>query len=121
MRFKLDEDLPIDVAQLLIRHGHNARTVYDEALAGAKDEQIGEVCLNEERILVTLDIDFADIRAYPPEQYFGLVVLRLRRPDKAHVLFIINRIIKLIDEEPLQGNLWIVEEDRIRIRGKESR
>ena len=67
MRFKLDENLPIDVAQLLIQHGHDAKTVYDEALDGAKDEQIGEVCLNEERAFVTLDIDFADIRAYPPE------------------------------------------------------
>ncbi|MEE8541821.1 MAG: GIY-YIG nuclease family protein [Desulfobacterales bacterium] len=53
------------------------------------------------------NIDFADFRAYPPEQYFGLIVLRLRKQDKARVLFITSRIIKLIDEEPLAGNFCL--------------
>jgi len=65
---------------------------------------------------ITLDTDFADIRSYPPSHFSGLIVLRLRRQDKHHVLQTINRLIPLLSQEPLQQLLWIVEEDRIRIR-----
>jgi hypothetical protein len=36
--------------------------------------------------LVTLDTDFCDIRKYSPQDYHGLIVLRLKRQDKPHVL-----------------------------------
>ena len=67
--------------------------------------------------MITLDADFADIRAYPPEQFPGLIVLRLRRQDKLHVLEVIGRLIPLLSSEPLEHLLWIVEETRLRIRG----
>jgi hypothetical protein len=68
--------------------------------------------------MVTLDTDFADIRVYPPGQYSGIVVVRLRRQDKPYVLGIFARLMLLFLIEPLEGHLWIVEEDRIRIRGE---
>jgi hypothetical protein len=33
---------------------------------------------------VTLDLDFANIRAYPPGKHAGIVVLRLKHQDKIH-------------------------------------
>ena len=38
------------------------------------------------RVLLTLDLDFANIRAYPPERYPGIIVLRLKTQDKATVI-----------------------------------
>jgi len=67
--------------------------------------------------LITLDSGFADIRTYWPDQYAGLIVLRLKQQDKVHVLKIISRLIAVLSREPLEGYLWIVEEERIRIRG----
>ena len=63
MRFKLDENLPIELAELFRRSGHDAQTVFDEELAGAEDAEIASVCIRERRAIVTLDMDFADIRA----------------------------------------------------------
>ncbi len=77
MRFKLDENLPIELAELFRRSGHDAQTVFDEGLAGAEDAEIASVCVRERRAVVTLDMDFADIRAYPPPEYAGIVVFRL--------------------------------------------
>jgi len=37
MRFKTDENLPIEVAELLRRHGHDALSVIDQQLAGHPD------------------------------------------------------------------------------------
>jgi uncharacterized protein DUF5615 len=66
MRAKLDENVPIEAAELLRAAGWNCETVYDEGLAGADDPEVGAACQAEARVLFTLDLDFADIRAYPP-------------------------------------------------------
>ena len=82
MNFKLDENLPIEATLLLRERGHEAHSVHDEYLRGAADPSIAQVCQQEHRILITLDLDFADIRHYPPALYFGLIVLRLARQDR---------------------------------------
>lgn len=117
MKFKIDENLPIEVADLLQQVGHDAVTVYDQNLVGEADENIATVCQSEKRAIVTLDTDFADIRAYPPEAYLGIIVMRLKRQDKPYVLDIVKRWIKALSEEPLESHLWIVDERQIRIRG----
>jgi hypothetical protein len=63
-----------------------------------------------------LDSDFADIRTYPPREFPGFVVLRLGRQDKAHVLAVLARVLRLLAEQAPEKELWIVEEDRVRIR-----
>jgi predicted nuclease of predicted toxin-antitoxin system len=119
MKFKIDENLPVKVAILLQKEGHEAKTVQQQQLSGAPDTDIAKVCQQEKRVLLTLDTDFGDIRAYPPEDFFGLIVLRLERQDKQHVSAVLSRITNLFLEEPLEGHLWIVEENRVRIRGKD--
>jgi predicted nuclease of predicted toxin-antitoxin system len=116
MKFKIDENLPIEVAYSLQEAGYEAATVYDQNLVGESDANIAAVCQAEERAIVTLDTDFADIRVYPPEDYFGIIVMRLKQQDKPHVLSIVNRWIKALPDEALEKCLWIVDERRIRIR-----
>ena len=117
MKFKIDENLPIEMAELLSQAGYDAITVYDQNMAGESDSNIATVCQAEKRAIVTLDLDFADIRAYPPKDFFGLVVMRLKQQDKPHVLGIAQRLIKALPSEELEGHLWIIDERRIRIRG----
>lgn len=116
MRFKVDENLPVDLAEELCAAGYEADTVDEQRLVGSSDRHLSEICKAEGRILVTLDLDFADIRTYPPETYPGIVVMRLTRQDKPHVLNVFRKALKVIGCEPLEGRLWIVEERRIRIR-----
>jgi len=116
VKFKVDENLPVEVAQLLRETGHDVFTVLEQGLGGAKDQAIAEICQAEQRALVTLDIHFADIRSYPPADFSGMIVLRLERHDKTHVLQIMSRVLKMTDSEQLVGQLWIVDERRIRVR-----
>ena len=116
MRFKLDENLPIEAAELLHRQGHDASTVWGEEISGATDAALALICQAETRILITLDIDFADIRAYPPNEYPGVIVLRLKQTDIRYVMNFFPRLLKLIATEPIQHHLWIVDEEKLRIR-----
>ena len=86
MTFKIDENLPADAAALLRASGFAADTVRDQKLAGACDEALADAIRREVRVLITLDLDFSKIRAYPPEAYSGIVVLRVRRQDRKSVV-----------------------------------
>ena len=119
MQFKIDENLPIEIAELLTTAGHDAKTVNDQQLQGVSDHILIDRCKSEQRVLVTLDTDFSDIRAYPPEEFSGIIVLRVRIQAKHHVVKVFRGIIPLISREPLMQRLWIIEENRVRIRGKE--
>jgi predicted nuclease of predicted toxin-antitoxin system len=116
LKFKVDENLPIDVAQLLHEAGHDVFTVLHQGLGGAKDSVIADICQTERRALLTLDVHFADIRTYTPAKYAGLVVLRLQRHDKSHIVQVMRRVLKLAESETLENKLWIVDERRIRVR-----
>ncbi|BBL73910.1 DUF5615 family PIN-like protein [Methylomagnum ishizawai] len=116
MRFKIDENLHTDAAEFLRHLGHDAMTVYEQNLGGHPDAEIADSCRQETRALITLDLDFANIRAYPPSLYPGLVVLRLADQSRPSVLRAMRRIAPLFDAEPLAGHLWIVDERQVRIR-----
>lgn len=116
MQFKIDENLPIDAAELLRQAGHDALTIGDQHMTGEADPRVAAVCQSEQRALVTLDLDFSDIRTYPPGDYAGIIVIRPRTQAKPAVLQLVARMIPLLDTEPLSGHLWILQENGLRIR-----
>lgn len=116
MKFKIDENLPLEVAGLLRDAGYDSATVREQNLVGTSDANLALICKKEERILVTLDNDFADIRAYPPNKFPGIMVVRLDRQDKFHILDVLGHAVRLFPGESIEHRLWIVEEDKIRIR-----
>lgn len=115
MRFKIDENLPAEVAAMLQAAGHDAISVLDQRMGGQSDASVAAACQQEERALITLDLGFADIRRYPPQDYAGLIVLRLQRQDKGHALEVLDRLVHLLAREPLPGHLWIVDEHAVRV------
>jgi predicted nuclease of predicted toxin-antitoxin system len=69
----------------------------------------------ENRILITLDLDFADIRLYPPSDHQGIWVLRPRSQSIDNVLSLVNGAVAVLKSETAAQRLWIVEPGRIRI------
>ncbi|MCK8600503.1 DUF5615 family PIN-like protein [Desulfoferrobacter suflitae] len=116
MRFKVDENLPVEVADLFRQGGFETSTVLEERLGGSPDTKILSICQSEKRVLITLDNDFGNMRIYPPTEFDGIVVLRLRKQDKPYTLEVLRRLIPLLSTETLPGYLWVVDEKRIRIR-----
>jgi predicted nuclease of predicted toxin-antitoxin system len=114
--FKLDENLPTGAAEQLLASGFRVHTVHDEGLVGANDEVIAEIARREGRVLITLDRDFSDIRAYPPADHAGIVVLRPQSQDWSAVIALLQRFIAALIHASPAGELWIVEPDRIRRR-----
>lgn len=116
MKFKIDENLPAEAAEILRASGFIADTVADEDLTGADDDTVASASQAEDRILVTLDLDFANIRAYPPGEHTGIIVLRVKSQDKRSVLAFIRRLAVALPNRNPSGELWIVDGNRIRFR-----
>ena len=117
MKFKIDQNLPTEFVPLPAQAGHDAATVWQQNLGGAPDPQIVAVCREEGRALITADLDLSDIREYPPEQSPGFIVLRLKQQTQPHQIALLRKIIPLFATTPVAGRLWIVEADKVRVRG----
>ncbi len=115
MRVKLDENLDVRLADLLMARGHETATVVSQALTGWDDDAIYAVCRDEGRVLVTLDLDFANPFRFPPEGTEGMVVLRPARPTVPQVAALLRRALPLLEGQDLRGRLWIVEPSRVRV------
>jgi predicted nuclease of predicted toxin-antitoxin system len=116
LKLKIDENLPAECAAILRRAGFEADTVVDERLQGSDDSVLASRAQQEDRVLVTLDLDFSSIRTYPPSQHAGIIVLRPKRQDKRTVLRLMERAVLALTNRAPAGELWIVEPDRIRFR-----
>ncbi len=63
--------------QLLRDAGHDVSTVTSQSLNGTADENLFEVCIAEQRALVSLDHDFGQVLRFPPGRSAGIVILEV--------------------------------------------
>ena len=82
MKLKLDENLPVSVAAILSSLHHDVHTVAQENLSGSSDCDLWEAAQRDERFLITQDLDFSDLRRFAPGTHFGILLVRLRSPDR---------------------------------------
>lgn len=118
MRIKLDENMPLSLAALLRSAGHNVSTVPEENLSGEGDPLVLETAIKEGRLLMTFDVDFGDIRAYPVGSHAGVVVFRLHDQRWAVLKEPAERLLGSGLLERLEHGIAIVNENRIRVRSK---
>jgi predicted nuclease of predicted toxin-antitoxin system len=116
VKVKLDENVTGAAVTLLAQHGHGVDTVADEGLIGGADSLVIEACRSDERLLLTFDVGFGDVRVYPPSSLHGIALLRLadQRPDLA--LDVLRRFLIEHPLDELDGALVVVSDDRVRIR-----
>ena len=118
MRFLLDANLPRSAVDAVIKSGHEVEFAKDIGLGTAPDAHIAAHARQSGTAIVTRDLDFSNIRQYPPEEYAGIVVLRL--PDHFTAAEIVAVLARFLAEPRFVGNLSgriaIVDENRVRFR-----
>jgi predicted nuclease of predicted toxin-antitoxin system len=107
LKFKVDENLPTEYAPILREAGFEADTVSDEKLSGADDSVLSERCRAEDRVLMTLDLDFANVQAYPPKSHPGIVVFRSKSQDKPTLVALLKRLVPALLQFSPKHQLWI--------------
>jgi predicted nuclease of predicted toxin-antitoxin system len=114
MKIKLDENLPVRLVDVLVRHGHETDTVIDENLAGHPDDAVWQASVAEQRFLITQDLDFSDTRKFTPGAHPGILLVRLREPGGQHLLKAVSAIAGEIDG--WAGCFVVLTDHKIRVK-----
>ena len=116
MRIKIDENISRHLKPLLVREGHEAATAGEEGLLGKTDIEVGTVAKAEEMLLFTLDLEFADLRKFPPGSHPGVVLFRPQGMGPVSVNSFILDFVKTTNLLVLAGCTVVVDPTRVRVR-----
>jgi len=118
VEFLIDASLPKSVAAAIAAADHRASRVSGSPLADAPDERIASHARSNGMALITRDVDFADVRRFPPSDFHGIVVVSA--PEHATASMIAGLVSELLSNAEvvarLPGRLAIVEFGRVRLR-----
>jgi len=113
---KLDENLGTTHADMVRQAGHTVDRVTDEGLSGAIDPVVWQQVLEEGRFFITLDLDFSDVRKFPPGTHPGLLLLRPRNKSRDAVVEVLERVLQEHALESLSGCFVVADLKKTRIR-----
>ena len=116
MKIKLDENIPVQLAEMLANLGHDADTVADEELKGQPDLKIWQVAQGSERFLITQDLDFSDVRAFVPGSHHGVLLVRLGNPSRRALLERLRYLFQAEDVESWARCFVVVTDRKLRLR-----
>jgi predicted nuclease of predicted toxin-antitoxin system len=115
MKFKLDENLGRQPAEIIRKAGYDITTVPEQKLSGATDKMLIGVCRAESRCLITLDLEFGNPLLFKPSEYSGIVVLRLpTKPSPEDLLETVRTFIAALGQKEIDGKLWVVQRGKVR-------
>jgi len=117
LKFVIDEDMPRSTARVLKANNFDALDVSDYGLRGKDDYEIFGFAQENKAILLTGDLGFGNLLHFPLGSHSGIVIAHF--PNELSTSELNNQILKAfknLEENDFQGNLIILEPDKLRIR-----
>jgi predicted nuclease of predicted toxin-antitoxin system len=119
LRFLGDQCVPASITDALRGAGHEVTLLREVLPIRALDGTVIAKAQELDAVLVSLNGDFADIVAYPPSDYAGIIAIQLQNHPEIIPRLMEGLIAYLVanpDQNFYRGKLFIVEAHRIRIR-----
>jgi predicted nuclease of predicted toxin-antitoxin system len=114
----LDENLSPETVKVLREQGYSAVWLTEFVQFGATDTEIATAAVEANAIIVTQDLDFAEMFFFSSGYSVGTIVLRLRVQTVERVSERLLNFLKIVDRQQIDLNntLFIVEDSRYRVR-----
>jgi len=116
MRFLADMGVSMRVVDWLRSKGHDVLHLRDEGLQRLANGKIFQKAKQEDRVVVTFDLDFGEIVAASESRIVSVVLFRLRNSRSPHVISRLEIALNESSQELAEGAILVVEESRHRIR-----
>ena len=112
MRLIVDENIRREVTDFLKKESRDLLILP----SGTDDAAIAKTARESKRIILTHDRHFANILAYPPSQYAGIIRIRISPPTADVIINSLKELFKRLTPEDFDKRLVILEKDGFRIR-----
>ena len=116
MRFLADAGISPRTVDFLRRNGHEAVHVRELGIQRAPDRALVEKALEEDRVLLTFDLDFGEILALGVIARPSVVIFRLSDERADSVNRRLEAVLSEQAEALVSGVLILVEDARYRVR-----
>jgi len=116
VKLKLDENLSRHLKQSLRALNYDVTTAADQGLLSQPDTTVAGAANREERMLLTLDLEFGDLRKYPPGHHPGIILFRPRSFGPLAVNQLVEEFVRSTELHLFAGCVAVVEPSRVRVR-----
>ena len=116
MKFLVDMPLSPKTAEYLRSLGHDAVHAFELGKAKASDQELIEFAVKENRIIITMDLDFGSILFYTKKGCPGLIILRISFATVETVNAILTALVQRMRPEEFANSIVVVDDQRVRVR-----
>ena len=116
MNFLADMCVDVRIVQWLLEQGHDAIHLREQGLHRMPNGEIFDKAIYEDRIVITFDLDFAEIASLTKGKKVSVIFFRLRNTRSYHVIERLSVVLKESLNALQKGAIVVVEESRHRVR-----
>ena len=108
--------IALSTVHALRQHGHDVRHLSEDGLQRLSDPLILEMARSEERLVITCDLDFADLLALDAYASPSVILLRLQNQTPTSVIPRLLHVLSECRAALTAGAIVTIEEARYRLR-----
>jgi len=116
MRFFADQCAYSATVKFLRGLGHIVETAKEADLTVAADPDILDYAKSTDAVLLTNDLDFANILLYPPVGTTSIIVLKISKTTISQVHAVFQKMLNDVSSDRFKGALFVVNSNKYRIR-----
>jgi predicted nuclease of predicted toxin-antitoxin system len=116
LKILTDENISPKIVKFLRERNFDVLDTKEQNWYGKEDAYILQKSIIEKRFVLTYDSDFGTLIIYDQKQFFGIVYLRLTRPNSSNTIEVLDKLIKL---NPVVGPGYIIVSTHKKVRIKQ--
>jgi predicted nuclease of predicted toxin-antitoxin system len=116
MKFFSDHCAYSVTVKFLCGLGYTVETAKEAGLEVADDTNILQHGRGTDAVLLTNDLDFANILLYPPASPMSIIALKISKATIPEVHAVLRQMLKDIPSDQFRGALFVVDRNKYRVR-----
>jgi predicted nuclease of predicted toxin-antitoxin system len=116
MKFLLDENVDLPIADYLRDQGYDVTAIATDYTRSIEDDQVLEIARRENRILIANDKDFGTLIYREQLEHAGVIFFRLRDESIPAKIALLETVLTLYAQAVADRAYIVVTEKRVRVR-----
>jgi predicted nuclease of predicted toxin-antitoxin system len=114
-RLLIDENIPRDVKEWLIKRGYDLTSVAQAHLKGSKDQTVGDYAVNNGLTVLTLDNHFVSIYRSFKKNGITVIIIKAKPATPSNIIDILDNAQRKLNLQEITRKLIIISKKKVRI------